>query len=221
MSMTTLALLGTLGHVHQEPIRFNWTRLREIVLQISPDLLCAEITPYAWESKDWSKGSPEVRAVLGPLALQTEIVLVPVLPSNELFTDFIPASGWRRMAGFALNRILEMGKRAAGSPEAVNGSVFRLFCHAMCRLIEWTWTTEIRDRWKLQNDRVASKVIQVARNDPGRRVLVAVQCQRLHEIETRLLAHSRDGTVNIEVIRHSTFKPEQFWDGASTKQHEH
>ncbi len=214
MTPTTLALLSTLGDVHQEPIQYNLTRLLEIVLRMSPDVLCAEIAPYAWVSRNWSKSSLEVRAVLGPLALQNKIVLVPVLPSNELFADFMPSAGWPRALGVALNRILAMGKRAAGSPEAVNGMAFRLFCHFMCILIEWTWATEDRNRWKWQNDAVVNKVMEIAQNDPGCRVLVAVQCQRLHEIESRVLALSSD----LHVIRYDSFQSERCWEHAATGQ---
>jgi hypothetical protein len=74
---------------------------------------------------------------------------------------------------------LRWGQRRAGTPEAINGFIFGVFCHTFCWLIESLWTKEARAAWEEQNHAIAENIAQSVRRDPGRRVLVAVQCQRL------------------------------------------
>lgn len=44
--------------------------------------------------------------------------------------------------------------------------------------------------WNSQNRAIAENILQAVRRDPGRRVLAAVQCQRIHKLEPLLKWHS-------------------------------
>ena len=52
------------------------------------------------------------------------------------------------------------------------------------------WTSEDRAAWEAQNTALAESIVQAMRQDMGRRVLVATQCQRLHRLVPLLRAHA-------------------------------
>lgn len=186
---TRLAVLGTLSDLHRQPIAYDLACLRRLVADLAPDLLCAEITRGAWESNDLSFASLEVREALAPVEAATDIVLIPVMPTAKHYADFAPAVGWRREVVRAFDRALQWGQREADRPEAVNGALFGAFCHTVCWLTEATWTAEDRAAWDVQNTALAENIVQAVQQDRGRRVLVAVQCQRLHRLMPRLHAY--------------------------------
>ena len=182
-----LALLGTLSELHRQPIVYDLACLRRLVAEVAPDILCAEITREAWEADDLSQTPVEVRGALAPVEAATDIVLIPVAPTHQQFADFTPTAGWRRLAR-VFDRLLRWGQRRANRPEAINGLMFGTFCHTVCWLIEMTWTMEVRRAWEAQNQAIGDNIIQAVQRDPGRRVLVAVQCQRLHRLAPFLKA---------------------------------
>jgi hypothetical protein len=188
---TRVALLATLGALHAEPLAYDLDCLRTIIVELAPDLLCAEITRPDWENGDLSKVTLELRQALEPAARLTETVLVPVAPSPERFEDFVAPPGWRRSLVRTFDRWLRWGQRKAGKPQSIHGVLFESFCHSVCLMTETTWSPSERLAWDLQNQALAEAILEVARRDPGRRVLVAVQCQRFHKLEP-LLKKYRD-----------------------------
>jgi hypothetical protein len=183
---TRLALLGTISELHREPLPYDLARLAAIVAEIAPDLLCAEITLESWERANFQSAAVEVREALAPVVSATDVVLVPVAPSPERFDDFAPESGWRAGAAQTLDQLLRWGQRQSATPEAINSSFFGAFCHAVCSLSEQTWTASGRASWQAQNVAIAANIVEAVRRDPGRRVLAAVQCQRIHKLSPLL-----------------------------------
>ncbi len=180
---TRLALLATLSELHYEPLSYDLESLRTIVAQLAPDLLCAEITREMWEGGDLSQAAVEVRDALVPIVEVTDVVLVPVAADTNRFADFTPEAGWRQNLARAMDRALVWGQRQADTPEAINGMLFEAFCHPLCQLTELTWTADKRKAWEEQNQIIADNIIEAVKRDRGRRVLVAVQCQRIHKLE--------------------------------------
>ncbi len=189
-SRTRLALLATLSDLHDESVSYDLASLRSLVTSLDPDLLCAEITRAMWEGGDLSHAAVEVRKALAPVVAATDVVLVPIAPDNNRYVDFAPERGWRRSAVRAIDRLLQWGQRRADTPEAINGRMFEAFCHPLCYLTEQSWTAEQRQAWREQNDQIVENIIEGVRRDNGRRVLVAVQCQRIHELEPLLKAYA-------------------------------
>lgn len=194
---TRLAILGTLSDLHCEPLPYDLAALRNLVVELAPDILCAEVTAGTWEAGDLTSVEVEVREALAPVVAVTDTVLVPVAPTLEQFMDFAPRSGWRWRLVRALECLLRWGQRRTATPEAINGFLFGAFCHTLCWLIEKLWTEEARSAWEAQNRTIADNIAQVIRRDPGRRVLVAVQCQRLHQLRPLLCRYGNE----IEMVR--------------------
>jgi hypothetical protein len=187
---TRLAVLGTLSDLHRQPIAYDLNCLRALMANLAPDLLCAEITREAWESGDLAAATLEVREALAPVEAATDIVIVPVASTPKYYTDFAPSEQWRRSLVRVFDRLLQWGQRQANRPEAIHGAMFGVFCHTVCWLTERLWTAEDRAAWEAQNRAMAENIVQAVRHDAGRRVLAAVQCQRLHRLMPLLRAHA-------------------------------
>ena len=189
-SGTRLAILGTMSDLHRQPIAYDLACLGKVVGDLAPDLLCAEITLDNWEREEFSRASLEVREALTPVIASTDIVLIPVAPTSEQYADFTPDSGWRRRLVRTFDRFLRWGQIQADDVETVNGIWFGAFCHAVCWLTEMVWTAKDRAAWEKQNEQLVENILQAIKRDSGRRVLVAVQCQRLHRLIPLLQAHN-------------------------------
>ncbi len=178
-----------MSDLHCQPIAYDLACLRKVVTDLAPDLLCAEITMEDWEREDFSRASLEVREALASVIASTDIVLIPVAPSPEQYVDFTPDSAWRRRLVRTFDRLLRWGQIQADDVRTVNGPWFGAFCHTVCRLTESLWTEKDRAAWEKQNEELAENIIRAVKRDSGRRVLVAVQCQRLHRLIALLRAH--------------------------------
>ncbi|HLO17669.1 MAG TPA: hypothetical protein VK206_22755 [Anaerolineales bacterium] len=179
-----------MSDLHIQPISYDLNCLQKLVADLSPDLLCAEITQEAWERTDLTQASLEVREALAPVIASTDIVLIPVAPSPKQYVDFTPDSGWRRRIVRKFDRLLRWGQIQADDVKSINGFGFGAFCHTVCMLTEMFWTKNDRAAWEKQNSQLAENIVRAVQRDSGRRVLVAVQCQRLHRLIPLLQAHN-------------------------------
>lgn len=189
-SQTRLALIGTMSDLHSQSVSYDLHNLQKIVTDLAPDLLCAEITKEAWEGGDLALASLELQGALAPAVAMTDIVLVPVIPSTEQFADFAPLGGWRQRIIRTFDRLLRWGQRRADNAETINGVWFGLFCHSLCGLTEMFWSDQDRVAWEAQNQTLVENIVRAVWNNKGSRVLVAVQCQRLHRLVPLLEKHS-------------------------------
>jgi hypothetical protein len=119
---------------------------------------------------------------LAPVIASTDIVLIPVAPSPKQYVDFTPNSGWRRRIVRNFDRLLRWGQIQANDVKSINGFGFGAFCHTVCMLTEMFWTKNGRAAWEKQNHELAENIVRAVQRDHSRRVLVAVQCQRLHQL---------------------------------------
>ncbi len=186
---TRLAILGTMSDLHRQPIAYDLDCLRKVVADLAPDLLCAEITMEAWEHEDFSRVSLEVREALAPIIASTDIVLIPVAPTPEQYADFSPDSGWKSRLVRTFDRLLRWGQIQADDVQTVNGPWFGAFCHTVCWLTESLWNAKDRAVWEKQNEELTENIVRAVQRDSGRRVLLTVQCQRLHRLIPLLQAH--------------------------------
>ncbi len=190
-SKSRVAVLGTLSEQHRQSTAYDLQVLARLVSQLQPDLLCAEVRPDHWETGDLTEMSVEYREALVPLCKRNDIVLVPVA-GVEVGAFVVPRGGrWCglrvALAGW-LDWQLRLMQRVAGRPEAINSGAFGRVCGWMCELIARVCGPEARRTWAAANDQMVQNVLTAVRRDPGRRVLVTVDCRRRHLLERRLRA---------------------------------
>jgi hypothetical protein len=184
-----VALLGTLGSLHAEPLRYDLARLRALVETLEPDLLGVEADPQTWERGDAGAWPLEVREALAPAAGRTDTVIVPLGGPSPL--EFAPPDDGglvRLRTGLirSADRLLISLQRVADSPEALSGGLVTHVCGLLCGIKEAASGEVGRNAWAQTNEAILDGLLRAARRDPGRRVLVAVRCHRIHWLRARL-----------------------------------
>lgn len=181
---TRVAVLGTLAELHQQSTAYDLKVLARLVRRIQPDLLCAEIGREHWETRDLERMPVEYREALLPVCRRTDIVLVPV--AGEQAAGVVTLGGVRSVVVGLLNWQLRLMQRLAGTPEAINSGMFSMLCNWMCGLIARAGGPTAEYAWAAANDRILRNVLETIQRDPGRRVLVTVDCRRRHLLDRRL-----------------------------------
>jgi hypothetical protein len=199
-----IAVLGTIRELHREPLKYDLRALSHIIEERAPDLLCAEIGLKEWEATQLTGVSPEYREVVLPLSRRTSIIVVPIDGGQRSWSDFppqVPERGVlselrRRLVSF-LNWVLVGLVRLAGSPRAINSGLFEHLCGALCITCLYASGRSSRRIWEQENQSLLEGVLESVRRDPGRRVLVTVDCRRKHWLRKRLRRVPEMETVNI------------------------
>lgn len=195
-----VAVLGLLADLHQEPVQYDLKSLRRLVKTIHPDLLCAEIDPEDWEVRDLGRVSPEYRESLVPLARRTDIVVVPVRASSQrdmLLPEKGPFRTLRRFVVRALNRMQRRLLGLARGPQDLNSGKLDLLCDGMCALSMRISGSPARQAWEAANQAMLDNILVAIQRDPGRRVLVTVDCRR-----RRWLMQKLAGQVGVELVEY-------------------
>jgi hypothetical protein len=195
---TPVAVLGTLAEFHREPIPYDLAALVELVTEQRPDLLCLDLTPGQWRRRDFDDLPPEYREALLPLAHQTDIVVVPV--AGERPPAEPAATGWRGGAIAVLRRWLAYLQRTAPGPAAVSEGPRHFVADLLYGLITWLAGGEARRAWRAHTDHLVRRVHEVARRDPGSRVLVAVNVRHCHHIRRALKKYPGVEVVSIRAF---------------------
>jgi hypothetical protein len=181
---TRIAVLGTLAEFHQEPIPYDMAALLDLVAGIDPDLLCLDMTQEQWQTQEFEDLAPEYREALLPLAHQTDIVVAPIAGGQP--PPMPEASGWRGAAIRWLRKQIATIQRNASGPDAVNQGWRHHLANYLYGASRWLSTGNIESASRKHADHLTQSVLQVARRDPGARVLVVVNVQYCHIIRERL-----------------------------------
>jgi len=186
---TRLALLGTLGHLHTEPLRYDLACLRSLVEALEPDLLGVEVEPEAWERGDLRGAPVEVRDGLLPAARRTDTVIVPLGGPSPIELAPPERGELARLRANLMqgaDRLLAELQRVSDGPEGVNSALFGHVCGFICTVEAAVAGDVGRRAWQATNERILERILWAVQRDPGRRVLVAMQCRRVHWLELRL-----------------------------------
>lgn len=200
-----VALLGTIGHLHAEAVRYDLEGLRALVETLEPDLLAVEVEPDAWESGDPERLPLEVREALAPASRLTDTVVVPLGAEPRL--EAVNGDGQLARLRAALIRraddLLTSKARAIDDPAGVSRGAYPHLCRGVCNLEAAAAGKDGRVAWARANDRIIERLREVLSRNPGSRVLVAVNCRRVHLLTRRL----RGLADEIELVRFENLLP--------------
>lgn len=180
-----VATIGTMADVHAQAMGYDLETLSRLAADLAPDLLCLEVTRAAWESGEVGRAALPIRAALAPVAERSDMVIIPVAASPRDHADLAPVTGGHSALARSLEVCHRWVQRRADAP-TINGPVYGAFCHAVCALQEAAWTPEARAEWQAESAAMLANVLAAVQRDPGRRALVAAQCQRKHWLDGRL-----------------------------------
>jgi hypothetical protein len=179
-----VAVLGTLAEFHREPIPFNLAALVQLVDDLAPDFLCLEMTPHRWQHRDFSDLPPEFGEALLPLAYQTDMVVVPIAEADPPAEP--AATGWRGWLIEWLRRGLALIVRSAPNAAAMNLGWRHDLANVFYHLIATLSGGQVEQTWETHQHYMAEQVINLARRDPGRRILVVVNVRHCHHLRPTL-----------------------------------
>jgi hypothetical protein len=195
-SSTRVAVIGTLAEFHNEPIPYDLTSLVNLVTGLRPDLLCLDLTPLQWQRRDFGDLPPEYREALLPLANQTDIVVAPI--GDRHSSDEPQTPIWRRKSIDWLRNALAILQRTAPGPDAINHGIRHELANLLYFMIAWLTGMEVFREQDAHADHLTRAVVEVARRDPGTRVLVVVNVQFCHRVRPALRNYPE-----IQVVRYS------------------
>ncbi len=185
---TRVAVLGTLAEFHREPLPYNMEALVQLVADLNPDFVCLEMTPEQWQQQEFGDLPPEYREALLPLAYQTDMVVVPIAESNPPAEP--TASGWRGQLVALCRRGLAYIQRTAPNAAAVNQGWRHNLANLLYHLIAWLAGGEVFQAWQTHRHHLIQQILEIARRDPSRRILVVVNLRHCHHIRPALKKHS-------------------------------
>ncbi|MCG3212532.1 MAG: hypothetical protein FOGNACKC_06202 [Anaerolineae bacterium] len=183
-----IAVLGTLAEFHREPIPFDLAALVQLVDDLAPDFLCLELTPQRWQQQDFSDLPPEFGEALLPLAYQTDMVVVPIAEADPPAEP--TASGWR---GWLIERLrwgLALIVRSAPDATAMNQGWRHDWANMLYSAIARLAGGGIEQQWHAHQQHMMAQVANLARRDPGRRILVVVNVRHCHHLRPALSRNS-------------------------------
>jgi hypothetical protein len=184
---TPVAVLGTLAEFHREPIPYDLKALVRLVTDIQPDLLCLDITPEQWRQRDFADLPPEYADALLPLALQTDIVVVPI--ADEVPPTEPSAPGWRGKVIRRLRSWLADLQRRAPGPDAINQGPRHEIANLLYHLITVLAGRDGERLPQVHADHLTEQVWELVRREVGRRILVVVNVRYCHLIRAHLAEH--------------------------------
>lgn len=187
-----VAVVGTLAEFRPDPTRYDLATLVRFVRDIGPDLLCLDMTLAQWQRRDFGGLPIEYRDALLPLADQTDIVVVPIGDGggSEESTDVEDGSrgpaGPRRRLTRRLNGAVASLESGVRSPVAVDQGVRHHVAETLYHVIDWLHGPSSVHAVHAHRDALVQRIVEVARHDAGRRILVVVNARYCHHLRREL-----------------------------------
>jgi len=196
-----VAVVGTLAEFRPDPTPYDLAALVRFVRNIGPVLLCLDMTLEQWERREFGGLPAEYRDALLPLAEQSDIVVVPIGEDGSEGTAAVdamqPPVGIRRWLLARLQAAVGSLQPDVDSPVAVDQGARHWTAESVYHVIDWLHAGVGRHA-AAHRQALAARIVDVARRDPGRRVLVVVNARYCHLLRSELRRHPE-----VELVRYS------------------
>ncbi len=188
-----VAVVGTLAEFRRDPTTYDLASLVRFVREISPDLLCLDMTLDEWQHRDFGGLPAEYRDALLPLADQTDIVVVPIGDGGgssgfAAGDDGSSGAGLRHWLSNRLHGAVASLQLGAPSPVAVDQGARHWTAELLYHAIDWLNGGSGRHA-TIHREALATRIVELARRDSGRRVLVVVNARYCHYLRAELRRH--------------------------------
>jgi hypothetical protein len=154
------------------------------------------MTPKQWRQREFGGLPPEYSEVLLPLAYQTDIVVAPVATESSPIESL--ALGWRGSLIRLIRGWLAFLHRTAPGPDSINQGLRHHTADLLYSLSAWLAGPATRQKFREHTDSLTLAVLELARRDPGARILVVVNVRHCHIIRAALRKYPE-----IQVVKYS------------------
>ncbi len=191
---TPVAVVGSLAEFQPDPTPYDLAALVRFVREIAPDLLCLDLTLEEWQRRDFGGLPAEYRDALLPLADQTDIVVVPIGDGGGSDASVMGRDGPSKEAGVGRSLSMRLQaavgslQRGADSPVAVDQGARHWIADLLYHLIDGLLGGSARHA-AAHREALVARIIELARRDPGRRILVVVNARYCHYLRAELRRH--------------------------------
>jgi hypothetical protein len=178
-STSRVAVLGVLADLHGEAVQYDLKPLRKLILAIQPDLICVEIQWVDWLSGNLAAAPRAIRETIVPLCRRTDMVIIPVGGVASMEFGATEADRFIKIRLIrVLNGLQRISWAVVNQPAAVNSDVYSFCCNLTCALELNLYGKTAKNFWQEVNDTILKNILGTLTRDPGRRVLVTIDCRR-------------------------------------------
>jgi hypothetical protein len=194
-----VSVLGTLAEFHHGAVAFDLKALVDLVVEVSPDLLCLDIEPTRWHQRDFDDLPPEYSQALLPLAERSDIVVVPIGDQHSLAGP--AATGWRLSLVRWLRRRLAALQRRAPSPAAANYGWRHDLANLIYAIMDALDSRKSAAVQRTHAAELTENIKRVANHDPAADILAVVNVRYCHRIRPALAAEPEIELVSFQKMR--------------------
>lgn len=195
-----VAVLSTLHTFHAEVTAYDNDAFARAIQTLQPDVLCIEIGPEAWAARKIERNKVEYPQVVYPLLNAHQWPVCLLEPSDAVAKDmlsaYIPASqrfhAERAEAGKAFTAwsmgMYELLKHHWTSPAAVNDRVTDDLMQAKHSIQDVLIGEDERQGWEAWNRHFLDRIVEAARQHPGKRIVVLAGAEHGYWLRRELAA---------------------------------
>lgn len=202
MKKNTVIILG-IRHLSGKDYPEYHAKLKDIILEIHPDIICAELSPEQLSGHTISDSKPEQRDVIIPLARDLNIPIIPIQPPteeglarerakaaiiDEILTDDKSRAIWEFIDKYT-NYLGGFWREQMIYPECIENSQLSEF-HSMNEALDMTikhYFPKLHEYYISGNEYFLKKINQVIDRDTEKRILIVVGMAHKYWLWNRLV----------------------------------
>jgi len=194
-------VLSTLHQFHGESKYYSFTTLSRIIEKLRPDILAVELTPADLASRREQKTKQEYQKSIFPLIDKHKYLTVALEPAEPKYSEIISLirdsektlreKSPAQAEAFSLyvETLYEFLFRTWDSPRAVNSAQTDAFFEVKHSFQNALYDEKQKQGWEAWNTHFLTTILETARNNPGKLIVVTVGAEHGFWLRKNLRKH--------------------------------
>jgi hypothetical protein len=191
-------VLSTLHQFHAESRYYSFETLSQIIEKLRPDILAVELTPSDLANRREQKTKQEYQKSIFPLVDKHKYSTVPLEPSEPKFSELVSLirdsektlreKSPAKAEAFSLyvETLYEYLFKTWDSPPAVNSTQTDAFFEIKHNYQNAVYDENQKIGWEGWNTHFLEKILEAAKNNPGKRIVVTVGAEHAYWLRKNL-----------------------------------
>lgn len=193
-----VVVLSTLHQLHPQVPGYGFDDLSRIIERLAPDVLAVELTAEDLAERKEQRAKQEYPRSVYPLLERHDYQLVPLEPSEPLFSEMVRPNlesskaftertpETARAFGAHSKAVFDYLMRYWDSPAAVNSSTTDALFEVKHTFQDAVMPPEQAAGWEAWNQHFLERIVEAAQAHPGRRIVVLVGAEHGYWLRQRL-----------------------------------